>query len=110
MSKKKAEEVQEPEAPVAVAEPAVEADRESKDSRNDVIYPGRDTAVCRCGEKLVRPVKPANSTWRCLKVWNGQPTADCQKGIPTEKVLDKKQLAALEAARKDRYADGEDVG
>lgn len=88
-----------------VVEPEVQSE-----GREKIIHAGRPTAVCRCGEKLIRPQKPENSTWRCLRVWNGTPTPDCQKGIPKEMVLDPEQVETLLKNRKDRYADATDIG
>lgn len=121
MAKKKASELSTPElaAEAAVmqeqASAAVVAETPAEDPVSDsskakIVHAGRPTAVCRCGDKLVRPVKPDNSTWRCLKVWNGNPTEDCQKGIPHDRVLDADQLARLIANKKDRYADAQDIG
>lgn len=118
MSKKKVEDIPQADkgaldAVLAEANKTVEV-HEVKDSDSrvsDLIKAGRATSVCgSCGEPLVRPSKPANSTWRCRRVWNGDPGKDCQKGIPTELVLDVKQLADLLARKKDRYADATDIG
>lgn len=93
----------------AKVEEVVEEAQESEDVAK-IIHAGRPTAVCRCGEKLVRPKTPENSTWRCLRVWNGMPTPECQKGIPKEMVLDPQQVEHVLANRKDRYADATDIG
>lgn len=95
---------------VKEAKPEVKIKEEGSENRANLVHAGRPTAVCRCGEKLVRPEKPSNSTWRCLRVWNGNATEDCQNGIPTELVLDAKQVADLAARKKDRYSDAKDIG
>ncbi len=94
-----------------VKEPKAKPSTDSgSEQRAALIHAGRPTAVCRCGEKLVRPNTVANSTWRCLRVWNGNPTEECQNGIPTELVLDSNQVAELLARKKDRYSDAKDIG
>jgi hypothetical protein len=75
-----------------------------------IIRAGRSTAVCGCGDVLVRPKMPENSTWRCMKHWNGTALPTCQRGIPTNMVLDAAQVAECERKKKDKEIYAQDIG